>query len=1555
MPTYRLPDGSVPVLLSAESPDLLRAEGAAIAEYLGAQPSVSCDEIATMLLRTRTVRRYRALAMVSDRATLDAAVTAIAAGEAHPCVVTNDKPAIARRTAWIFPGQGGQRRGMGKLFYEGVPAFRAEVDLCHDAFVDAFGESPRDYVIADDVDSDEPARVVQPALFMQMAGLAATWRSVGVEPSVVVGHSQGEIAAAYVSGTMTLPDAVMMVGTRARVVEPIASDKYAMGVIDADRDEAEALLARYSGWAQISVVNSPRMVGISGERQTVTEIVEQFTARGRFGRVIGVQYPAHTNLVSQFKDVIFDTARTKLTADQFTPTEIDCIGGTLGDSITAELPFDEYWFWNLRNAVRFDKAIGAAVERGADTFIELAEHPTLALPVRETVTAVGSGSEAVIGTSNRSATDLSVFTRNLASVIVGDLQYSLTSLRTGDIDDLGLPLLDFPNTVMNRQALWMPLGDKATQPRRVVPVQSAPAPVAPAVPTRTVRSAQHVVEEWVRLSRRKTVAPRTIGIVDYTGNQADLAASVIEQAEAYGATARMIDVAAAGENGAIDTAVILVPQSATAQRGIEDLVRDAIGQTAEFFASRDWWSKPEAVGDYWLITTGGENVLDADAAPDLAQAAIAAGFRCAGAEYPDISFRHIDLPSNVDPAAIAKLVTALHTATEPELALRGKDLYAKRLVAAEVSQRRADVPSYDHVLVIGGTGDVGLAYCEYHARRGTRRITLVNRSGETAPITEALAAIREASTCDVSVIASDITDAESVVDLGRELASHPVDLVVHAAADLMGIRSIELTEVTAGHVEGLMGAKVSGLVSALNSVTLSDRAEVILCSSFAATIGGRGTLVYAAANRMLDALAIRLRADGVACVSVQWGLWAAHDGAGASDRRGLEAIGYLPMSADDAIDVAQSVPTGSNAVVVGFDWERARAVLSGFGYGPLLSKLSSNAVAPKPAVEPIAAPASAPAVAPAPPSIGANTADRVLAMVGQVIGVVDVASIDTARPLVALGLDSLQALELRRQVSVEFGFELPVAELVSGASLDDVIRLIGDRPSVTATATMPTPTPAPTPSAVVAPVSSGGVDVADRVLAMVGQVIGVVDVASIDTARPLVALGLDSLQALELRRQVSVEFGFELPVAELVSGASLDDVIGMIGDRPSVGSIGDAKAAVPQANTPTASVVVSAAPVDSPAGELIDRVGAVAEGVIDGPLDSDRMRSARTDINLFGLSAMMRSLYPAFADGLAHTEEEIAAAIEFAPRHQWLLRQWLVELGRNGIVDYDERTRQYRYVAPVPTPSRADLGEVCRELGYRPEMAAFLGGSNEHLTELVQDRKQLQEILFADGGTAAADAAYRDNLISSYLNRGARAAVADLVGTLQQQRRPVRIMELGAGVGGTTNDVAAGLVGLPVDYFFTDLSDFFLASARKHFADYPWMRFGIVDMNVDLGTERYDIIIGSNVLHNALHIGDLLTKLRDRLNPGGALVVIESVHAHAQMLTSVHLLMSPRAGQPQAGVTDVRAGTDRIFLTEDEWVDGFRAAGLTPAVVLPRQEHPLEMLDQRVFVAIRDE
>ena len=338
-----------------------------------------------MLFRTRVARRYRALSMVADGDGLVDALRAVVDGREHFSVVRGDKAAAARRLAYVLPGQGGQRPGMGSLFYESVPAFRAEVDRCHDLFGDLFGESPLAYLLGTG-DAGDGTTVVQSALFMQMVALGAMWRSVGIDADAVIGHSQGEVAGAYLSGKMTLDDAVLIVGTRARAVENISSDDYAMAVVAADRDECESVLARQSGWAQVSVINSPRLVGISGDRVTVQATVDALDASGRFTRLIPVRYPAHTSLVNQFRDQIQAAVQDRVRNPHFLDSDIDCIGSTLGEHVTPAIAVAEYWFWNLRNTVRFDRAVATAVAGQVDTFVELAEHRRCSSRCRRTST-----------------------------------------------------------------------------------------------------------------------------------------------------------------------------------------------------------------------------------------------------------------------------------------------------------------------------------------------------------------------------------------------------------------------------------------------------------------------------------------------------------------------------------------------------------------------------------------------------------------------------------------------------------------------------------------------------------------------------------------------------------------------------------------------------------------------------------------------------------------------------------------------------------------------------------------------------------------------------------------------------------------------------------------------------------------------------------------------------------------------------------------------------------------------------------------------------------------
>ncbi len=156
MTEYRLPDGTVPVLLSADTEGLLRAEASALIGYLHDHPAIPPNRIAGMLFRTRIPRRYRALSMVTDRGELEAALRSVVDGRDHPAVARSDAAAAAHRLAFVLPGQGGQRPGMGALFYESVPAFRAEADRCDSVFGELFGESPLGYLLGEATSARTP-------------------------------------------------------------------------------------------------------------------------------------------------------------------------------------------------------------------------------------------------------------------------------------------------------------------------------------------------------------------------------------------------------------------------------------------------------------------------------------------------------------------------------------------------------------------------------------------------------------------------------------------------------------------------------------------------------------------------------------------------------------------------------------------------------------------------------------------------------------------------------------------------------------------------------------------------------------------------------------------------------------------------------------------------------------------------------------------------------------------------------------------------------------------------------------------------------------------------------------------------------------------------------------------------------------------------------------------------------------------------------------------------------------------------------------------------------
>ncbi|MFF4828162.1 class I SAM-dependent methyltransferase [Streptomyces sp. NPDC001312] len=319
-----------------------------------------------------------------------------------------------------------------------------------------------------------------------------------------------------------------------------------------------------------------------------------------------------------------------------------------------------------------------------------------------------------------------------------------------------------------------------------------------------------------------------------------------------------------------------------------------------------------------------------------------------------------------------------------------------------------------------------------------------------------------------------------------------------------------------------------------------------------------------------------------------------------------------------------------------------------------------------------------------------------------------------------------------------------------------------------------------------------------------------------------------------------------------------------------------------------------------------------------------------------------------FRDGGRPGADEVLQALAVAPRHAWIVRRWLRTLTAEGRLDQDTATSRYH---SLEAPDRRDharalreLDTACRGLGYPASMTRFFRAAAERLPLLLQDRTSLHEVLFPDGETSTAQGNYRDSVPSRWANHAAASLIA------QETRRrtaptPLRVLEAGAGVGGTTGTVLEALGDTPVDYLFTDVSPFFLRVARDVFGDRPGLRHALFDIQSDPLAQGFeagsqDVVLAANVLHNARHAGRSLAALRELLAPDGLLVLVESCQEHYQALTSMYLLMSP-APDEQGWFTDLRAGQDRVFLTAQEWTRQLDAAGFDPLPVLPHGTHPL--------------
>ncbi|MEU3529766.1 SDR family NAD(P)-dependent oxidoreductase, partial [Streptomyces sp. NPDC038707] len=361
-------------LLSSTTDDALRAQARRLADHLTAHPGLRPAAIGRALATTRTLLTHRAALAGSTRTGLMAELAALADGD--PGVITGVAGSVGR-SVFVFPGQGAQWVGMGGELYGSEPVFREAVDACDAALAPYTDWSLVEVLTGGG--SLERVDVVQPALFAVMIALAGLWRAHGVEPDAVVGHSQGEIAAAYVAGALSLEDAARVVALRSRALVALAGQG-GMVSVGLGHERAVEFVARWGGRLTVAVVNAPGSVVVSGDVDALGELLAACEAEGVRARRLPVDYAAHSVQVEAVRERLL----TDLAGITPRPAAVPFYSTVTAEPVDTSTLDADYWYRNLREPVRFDLAVDALVQDRHDVFVEVSPHPVL-VPVMDGV------------------------------------------------------------------------------------------------------------------------------------------------------------------------------------------------------------------------------------------------------------------------------------------------------------------------------------------------------------------------------------------------------------------------------------------------------------------------------------------------------------------------------------------------------------------------------------------------------------------------------------------------------------------------------------------------------------------------------------------------------------------------------------------------------------------------------------------------------------------------------------------------------------------------------------------------------------------------------------------------------------------------------------------------------------------------------------------------------------------------------------------------------------------------------------------------------------------
>ncbi|KAB2346166.1 type I polyketide synthase [Actinomadura rudentiformis] len=1018
------PEQARPTLwpVSAKTPDALNAQIERLGPFVQHNPGLRAEDIGHSLATTRASFEHRAAVVGGD-------LSALVTGRAD----------VRGKTVFAFPGQGSQWPGMAVELLAASPVFAGRIDACAEAlapFVDwsllavLRGEAG--------APSLERVDVVQPVLWAVMVSLAEVWRAHGITPDAVVGHSQGEIAAASVAGWLTLPDAARVVALRSKAIREVLAERGG-GMLSVAL-AAERVAARLGDGLSIAVDNGPGAVVVSGDGAALDALAAELAGDGVRVKRVAVDYASHSVHVEELEERLLR---------ELGPVEprgegLPMLSTVTGEWVSGGTLDTRYWYANLRRTVRFADAVASLAYRGYAAYVEVSPHPVLTMSIQETL---GPQARTVVtGTLRKDDGGEARLLTSIGELYVRgvepDWSAVFPSART----------IDLPTYAFQRKRYWDRYWDQPAQAEAALDdgfwddVRRADATalanrlgveraaldgVLPALASWHGRRSDEATAEswrygvsWLPVPE-PSVRPRLTGTwlvaVPEKGADPHTVNGILDALKAHGAEPVLLggDFAEQAPEGVLS----LLALDDADHPDHPELSRGTVA-TIELVRGL---AEAGIEAPLWCLTSNAVAVAPFQPPVSPAQAAVWGLGRVLALDGPDTWGGLVDLAAD-DERAFDRLCQVLSGGTEDQVAIRGNGVFACRLVRSPL---RGGAPERRFrpggtVLITGGTGVLGGHVARWMAAAGARHLVLTGRRGPAAPGAGALTAELTALGATVTIRACDAADRDALAAVLDAIpADRPLSTVVHAAGELGDPAA--LPDLTPAEFAARCRSKILGARNLDELLAGRPLDAFVLFSSGAAVWGTAGQPAYGAANAYLTALAQGRRARGLAATELAWGPWGGGGMVDDEARGYLARIGVAEMDPDMALMALQQAldHDDDHVVVADVDWTRFASIYTLSRPRPLLNELTARSGDEDDDAGPPEEDLAARLAAMSEPEQTQSLLDLVLGKAAALLGHDDPAEIDPRLPFKELGFDSVAAVDFRNRIAAVTGLRLP--------------------------------------------------------------------------------------------------------------------------------------------------------------------------------------------------------------------------------------------------------------------------------------------------------------------------------------------------------------------------------------------------------------------------------------------------------------------------------------------------------------------------------------------------